>query len=87
MDAGRLAALLFSYALLLGVASASIFDSARNKKCQPIEISLCKDIPYNDTFYPNLLGHSDQHSVRFGFLLYYAFDRSLYRLFSVEHAD
>jgi hypothetical protein len=50
---------------LLCVVNASIFDTNRgNNKCQPIEISLCKDIAYNDTFYPNLLGHTDQHSVR-----------------------
>ena len=66
MDAGRLAALLSAF--LLSLASASIFDNARNKKCQPIEISLCKDIPYNETFYPNILGHIDQQSVRVAFL-------------------
>lgn len=29
-------------------------------KCEPVTIPLCKDMPYNDTIMPNLLGHTKQ---------------------------
>lgn len=31
-----------------------------NEKCETIIISLCKDVPYNQTVMPNLLGHTRQ---------------------------
>lgn len=34
--------------------------SATDVKCETIIISLCKDIPYNQTVMPNILGHTRQ---------------------------
>ncbi|CAI4230116.1 unnamed protein product [Auanema sp. JU1783] len=49
--------LILFYAVL--VSSASIFDQTSKKKCVPITISLCKDAPYNYTFYPSSLIQQD----------------------------
>ncbi|CAD6184724.1 unnamed protein product [Caenorhabditis auriculariae] len=51
---------LFTSSLVL----ASIFDQTGKGKCQPIEIALCKDLPYNYTFYPNNLLQNDQHTLQ-----------------------
>lgn len=41
----------------------SIFSEVKSR-CEPIEISLCKDMPYNLTYYPNSMVQSDQHSLQ-----------------------
>lgn len=51
MDHFRLAFLVLS--LLPPLASAQSF-------CQPITIALCKDMAYNETIMPTLLGHTRQ---------------------------
>ncbi|KAK6054007.1 hypothetical protein COOONC_08488 [Cooperia oncophora] len=33
-------------------------------KCQPIEIPLCKEVPYNYTYFPNPYLQQDQQSQR-----------------------
>ncbi|KJH42289.1 hypothetical protein DICVIV_11723 [Dictyocaulus viviparus] len=43
--------------------AASIFDQTSKGKCQPIEIPLCKDAPYNYTYFPNPYLQQDQQSV------------------------
>ncbi|VDK47415.1 unnamed protein product [Anisakis simplex] len=42
--------------------------AASRSRCEPIEIPLCKDIPYKYTYFPNSLPQPDQQSVRFFFL-------------------
>nr|XP_033812477.1 frizzled-10 [Geotrypetes seraphini] len=55
------AALLLCYASCFCAGISSI-DSDRpgDGKCQPIEIPMCKDIGYNMTRMPNLMGHENQ---------------------------
>lgn len=38
---------------------------ASRGKCQPIDIPICKDIPYNYTYYPSSLQQLDAHGVSF----------------------
>ena len=33
-------------------------------KCEPIQVPMCKDIPYNETIMPNLLNHQTQEDAR-----------------------
>lgn len=40
--------------------SSSSGDLPSHGKCEPITISICKDIPYNATIMPNMLGHTRQ---------------------------
>ncbi|EGT51041.1 hypothetical protein CAEBREN_30057 [Caenorhabditis brenneri] len=49
--------------LFIPLATSSIFDQAGKGKCIPIDIELCKDLPYNYTYYPNTILHNDQHTV------------------------
>ncbi|KIH50008.1 hypothetical protein ANCDUO_19916 [Ancylostoma duodenale] len=42
--------------------AASIFDQTSKGKCQPIEIPLCKEVPYNYTYFPNPYLQQDQQS-------------------------
>ncbi|VDM38910.1 unnamed protein product [Toxocara canis] len=44
-----------------------VFLQASRSRCEPIEIPLCKDIPYKYTYFPNSLPQPDQQSVRFSF--------------------
>ncbi|VDM99908.1 unnamed protein product [Thelazia callipaeda] len=48
---------------------ASIFEQASRSRCEPIEIPLCKDIPYNYTFSANSLLQPDQQSVSLTFVV------------------
>lgn len=60
---------------LMAVAAGQFAHAANNKglgtrvsdigiphhgRCEPITIPLCKDIQYNETIMPNLLGHQKQ---------------------------
>ena len=55
---------IFLSFLILKVASSrsNDFESGipSHGKCQPIKVALCKDIQYNKTIMPNILGHSSQ---------------------------
>lgn len=44
------------------ISSSSITP---HNKCEPITISICKNIPYNMTILPNLFGHSRQEEAGF----------------------
>nr|CDJ88808.1 Frizzled and Frizzled protein domain containing protein [Haemonchus contortus] len=44
--------------------AASIFDQTSKGKCQPIEIPLCKEVPYNYTYFPNPYLQQDQQSLQ-----------------------
>ncbi|EGT38519.1 CBN-LIN-17 protein [Caenorhabditis brenneri] len=50
--------------LFIPLATSSIFDQAGKGKCIPIDIELCKDLPYNYTYYPNTILHNDQHTLQ-----------------------
>uniref|UniRef100_A0A1I7XQN5 Frizzled-4 n=1 Tax=Heterorhabditis bacteriophora TaxID=37862 RepID=A0A1I7XQN5_HETBA len=63
MIAVRIAS-IYSLFLVFSAESTSIFDQTSKGKCQPIEIPLCKDIPYNYTYYPNPYLQQDQQSLQ-----------------------
>uniref|UniRef100_A0A915ACS5 Frizzled-4 n=1 Tax=Parascaris univalens TaxID=6257 RepID=A0A915ACS5_PARUN len=50
--------------LLPHLLDASIFEQASRSRCEPIEIPLCKDIPYKYTYFPNSLPQPDQQSLQ-----------------------
>lgn len=35
-------------------------NAAANEKCVPITMQMCRDIPYNMTLFPNILGHTKE---------------------------
>ncbi|EJW79163.1 hypothetical protein WUBG_09928, partial [Wuchereria bancrofti] len=35
-------------------------NAAANDKCVPITMQMCRDIPYNMTLFPNILGHTKE---------------------------
>ena len=39
---------------------ASLTADLHNGRCEPITIPICREIPYNTTIFPNLMGHSSQ---------------------------
>uniref|UniRef100_A0A183FQM9 FZ domain-containing protein n=1 Tax=Heligmosomoides polygyrus TaxID=6339 RepID=A0A183FQM9_HELPZ len=41
--------------------SSLLFQTSKGK-CQPIEIPLCKEVPYNFTYFPNPYLQQDQQS-------------------------
>lgn len=43
-----------------GTAASSLDGSMQHNRCEPITISICKNIPYNMTIMPNLIGHTKQ---------------------------
>lgn len=45
---------------IVSTSYASSSSIASHNKCEPITISICKNIPYNTTIMPNLFGHSRQ---------------------------
>lgn len=47
---------------VFGSSSSLTGDSAfpHHNRCEPITISICKNIPYNMTIMPNLIGHTKQ---------------------------
>lgn len=42
------------------ISYLTIQNAAANEKCVPITMQMCKDIPYNMTLYPNILGHTKE---------------------------
>ncbi|XP_043223641.1 frizzled-10-like [Amphibalanus amphitrite] len=46
--------------VLLSAAGCSALEGPRRHKCEPITVSLCRDMPYNVTRMPNLLEHETQ---------------------------
>lgn len=46
--------------LALAISSMDPERSEREGRCQPIDIPMCRDIGYNMTRMPNLMGHEDQ---------------------------
>ncbi|VIO96190.1 Uncharacterized protein BM_BM7044 [Brugia malayi] len=59
-----LLSLLLSLLLCAKQVTASIFEQASRSRCEPIEIPLCKDIPYKYTYFPNSLLQPDQQSLQ-----------------------
>ncbi|KAJ1362079.1 hypothetical protein KIN20_021495, partial [Parelaphostrongylus tenuis] len=55
---------LYTSAIVPVIHTASIFDQTSKGKCQPIEIPLCKDAPYNYTYFPNPYLQQDQQSLQ-----------------------
>ncbi|ODM92101.1 Frizzled-1 [Orchesella cincta] len=47
-------------------------SSKTHGRCELITIPLCKDMPYNETFLPNLLGHTTQEEAGYDVHTYYA---------------
>uniref|UniRef100_A0A1I7Y792 Frizzled-4 n=1 Tax=Steinernema glaseri TaxID=37863 RepID=A0A1I7Y792_9BILA len=45
------------------IAADQQFVPSRVEKCEPIKTTMCMDIPYNMTTYPNTLGHTKQEDV------------------------
>lgn len=43
-----------------------------NGRCELITIPLCKEMPYNETVLPNLLGHTTQEEAGYDVHAYYA---------------
>jgi hypothetical protein len=41
-------------------------------RCEPVTIPMCKDMPYNETFLPNLMGHATQEEAGYEVHQYYA---------------
>ncbi|KAJ7309726.1 hypothetical protein JRQ81_007789 [Phrynocephalus forsythii] len=58
--AGRTAGLLLHLAGACMAISSIDIDRPGDGRCQPIQIPMCKDIGYNMTRMPNLMGHEDQ---------------------------
>ncbi|VDP17565.1 unnamed protein product [Onchocerca flexuosa] len=56
--------LLLLLSLCTKQSTASIFEQASRSRCEPIEIPLCKDIPYKYTYFPNSLLQPDQQSLQ-----------------------
>ncbi|CAB3407087.1 unnamed protein product [Caenorhabditis bovis] len=48
----------------IALATSSIFEQTGKGKCVPIDIELCKDLPYNYTYFPNTILHNDQHTLQ-----------------------
>lgn len=48
--------------VLISSEQSSRFDNQHNNKCEPISIPLCQELKnmYNQTIFPNLLGHTKQ---------------------------
>uniref|UniRef100_A0A915B250 Frizzled-1 n=1 Tax=Parascaris univalens TaxID=6257 RepID=A0A915B250_PARUN len=44
----------------VAIVSEGYQNAAANEKCVPITMQMCKDIPYNMTLYPNILGHTKE---------------------------
>ncbi|CAI2305192.1 unnamed protein product [Caenorhabditis sp. 36 PRJEB53466] len=55
---------LFLFLLFIPLATPSIFNEAGKGKCVPIDIDLCKDLPYNYTYSFNTILHNDQHTLQ-----------------------
>jgi len=56
-------------------------DSASPKtqgRCETITIPMCKDMPYNETFLPNLMGHATQEEAGYEVHQYYALVKVCY---------
>ena len=41
-------------------------------RCEDIQIPMCKDMPYNTTILPNLMGHATQNEAGYEVHQYYA---------------
>jgi frizzled protein 1/7 len=41
-------------------------------RCEAITIPMCKDMPYNETYLPNLMGHGTQEEAGYDVHQYYA---------------
>lgn len=44
--------------------------------CQPITVHMCRDLPYNETFLPNPLGHTRQEDVDLEISSFYPLQRA-----------
>uniref|UniRef100_A0A7E4VRH7 Frizzled-4 n=1 Tax=Panagrellus redivivus TaxID=6233 RepID=A0A7E4VRH7_PANRE len=54
--------LILAFSCLTSLISASIFDQTTKSQCQPIDVPLCQDLPYNMTIHPNPIFPHDQQS-------------------------
>ena len=45
-------------ALAIAIVKANRYTT--EDRCQPISVPMCKDMPYNQTLFPNLMGNNNQ---------------------------
>ena len=52
--------LVIIFGLLTLGSCASLTANVHHGRCEPITIPICREIPYNMTIFPNLMGHTSQ---------------------------
>lgn len=52
--------LLVLLSIIALASGASLTGDVPHGRCEPITIPICREIPYNTTIFPNLMGHTSQ---------------------------
>ncbi|VDM08098.1 unnamed protein product [Wuchereria bancrofti] len=52
--------LFYTIDATVAIVSEGYQNAAANDKCVPITMQMCRDIPYNMTLFPNILGHTKE---------------------------